>query len=81
MAPSKSASQQQPHQNLAPRQNPPPPSLTHSRKGGADDGACHFGTPFENVVAATSLFRSVTPCGDRADAVTHAISLVEKAIV
>jgi hypothetical protein len=36
--------------------------------------------PFENIAAA-SLFRTVTPYGDKADAVTHAISLVEKAII
>jgi hypothetical protein len=37
--------------------------------------------PFENVVAAASLFRAPVPEGQRDDTVAHAIALVEKAIV
>jgi hypothetical protein len=52
-----------------------------SHDGEASSALRHFGTPFENVVATTSLFRAPVPEGQRDDTVAHAIALVEKAIV
>jgi hypothetical protein len=65
--------------NTAPgRSATQPLSPTQSREGRANDGPRHFGTPFKNIVASASLFRTVTPY---VDAVTHTISLAEKAII